>query len=135
MIEIYSKASHRSILHRVVSVNEADFRMDISEKTEPLQAAIHARNIGMNPKPHIHLEKVLLTNKFQTQESWFIFFGKVEATYFDLDGSFLKQVTLVAGDLSITYRGGHSFEVIENGTILVEHKNGPYNGEDDKRLI
>ena len=43
---------------------------------------------------------------------------------------------LKKGDMAIVYKAGHSFNVLEDNTVLYEFKNGPYYGKlKDKTMI
>ena len=62
--------------------------------------------------------------------------GKVKASFYDLDDSFLCDRIIEKGDVVVFYRGGHSLEVLEDNTIFYEFKNGPYFGvSNDKEKI
>ena len=54
--------------------------------------------------------------------------GKIRVRLFDIDHSPLDEQVLSAGCLLVTYDGGHSLECIEEDTVMLEFKNGPYEG-------
>ncbi len=61
--------------------------------------------------------------------------GVVIASLFDIDDSLLAEVSLQAGDLSITFYGGHTYRCAEDA-LVYEFKTGPYLGmERDKVFI
>lgn len=47
------------------------------------------------------------------------------------DATTLESRLLCAGDLAIIYTGGHSYDFLEE-TVLIEIKQGPYVGPDEK---
>ena len=47
---------------------------------------------------------------------------------YDLDDNILATPILNEGDCSITFRGGHNYECMEDDTIVYEYKTGPYQG-------
>ena len=62
--------------------------------------------------------------------------GRVAARFWDTDDTLIYETELAAGDAAVVFRGGHSFEVLEEDTILYEFKTGPYYGvEKDKTYI
>ena len=55
---------------------------------------------------------------------------------YDLDNKILATPILEPGDASYTLYGGHTYEILEEGTIVYEYKTGPYEGQElDKRFI
>jgi len=43
---------------------------------------------------------------------------------------------LNAGDASFTLEGGHTYEILEDNTIVYEYKTGPYEGQqNDKKFL
>ncbi len=84
--------------------------------------------------PHIH--NLAPRESTRTQEVIYLKTGKVRAHLFEEAGSIVEHVDLVAGDMLIVLSGGHGYEVLEDGTIALEVKNGPYPGpEKDRRKI
>ena len=55
---------------------------------------------------------------------------------YDLDDSIISQPILNVGDISVTFQGGHTYEILEDDTIVYEYKTGPYKGqENDKEFL
>ena len=69
------------------------------------------------------------------QESWVIVKGSVEVSFFDIDGSFLEKHVLNAGDSSFTLEGGHTYEILEDDTLVYEYKTGPYTGQHNDKVF
>jgi hypothetical protein len=62
--------------------------------------------------------------------------GRLRAKIFDTAGKPLTDLELRAGDIILMLRGGHGYEVLEDGTEVLEVKNGPYVGPDrDRRRL
>lgn len=135
MNRIYSKVQPGKILlaiSRGSSVSEE--RTDLSPEEEYLQVSTKILPKGKTFRPHKHNE--LIRNTDLTQEAWVFLSGKVKATFWDLDDTVIYETQLTDGDIVVVFRGGHSFEVLEDNTILYEFKNGPYYGvEKDKTFI
>ena len=48
----------------------------------------------------------------------------------------IETPILEVGDCSMTFRGGHTYEILEDDTVVYEYKTGPYKGiENDKVFI
>lgn len=61
-----------------------------------------------------------------TQECMMVFKGKLGYKIWDDEKILLAQGELGGGDLIVIYGGWHEFEVLEDDTIAIETKNGPY---------
>ncbi len=57
--------------------------------------------------------------------------GRMEADFYDEDRQFLERRVLEQGDLLVLVSGGHGFRCMED-TVLLEIKQGPYIGPDEK---
>jgi len=79
--------------------------------------------------PHVHCPQE--RNVQITQEVLFIKSGKVRIDYYDDQKSYLKSKILYQGDVVLLASGGHGFHMLENSEII-EVKQGPYTGENDK---
>jgi hypothetical protein len=80
-------------------------------------------------KPHKH--KINKREIFYTQEVLFIKKGKVRVNFYDKGHLNIGSEELNSGDVILLCSGGHSFEILED-TIMIEVKQGPYMGEEDK---
>lgn len=79
--------------------------------------------------PHVHNlveRKVTLT-----QEVLFIKSGVVRVDFYDDHQAYLESRVLQQGDVILLAAGGHGFEMIEQAE-MIEVKQGPYCGEQDK---
>ena len=66
-----------------------------------------------------------------TQEVLLIRCGCVRINLYSSDKKFITSRDLKAGDVILLCGGGHSFEMLEE-TSMIEVKQGPYAGEQDK---
>ena len=135
MERFYSKLEKDSLIFSLLRFEEiCDRRIDLSPDEEFLQVCGRIMSSETKVPAHRHTETNRNTNL--TQEAWVILKGKVKATFYDLDDSYLCEREVSSGDVIVLYRGGHSLEVIEDNTIFYEFKNGPYYGvENDKEKI
>lgn len=79
--------------------------------------------------PHVH-NPVPREVQF-TKEVLFIKSGKVRVDFYDDDRNYLESRILHQGDVILLAFGGHGFEMLEP-TEMIEVKQGPYAGEEDK---
>jgi mannose-6-phosphate isomerase-like protein (cupin superfamily) len=80
-------------------------------------------------QPHIH--NPVPREVHYTQEVLFIRRGVLRVDFYDSAQQYIESRLLKAGDTILLATGGHGFEVIEEVEML-EVKQGPYAGEEDK---
>tara|TARA_Y100000310_G_C20677803_1_gene814099 strand:- start:2622 stop:3038 length:417 start_codon:yes stop_codon:yes gene_type:complete len=138
MIEkYYSKVDKNLLLHLVFRLNDhtSNRRQPIAPTEEFLQLQVVKHDKGMVTKPHKHLWKNLPA-KTITQESWVVIQGQVKFYMYDVDDILLETAILNPGDVSMTFRGAHTYEMLQDNTIVYEYKTGPYEGPaNDKEWI
>ena len=66
-----------------------------------------------------------------SQETLFIKRGRLRVDFFDENQAYLESRELKAGDVILLIKGGHGFEVLEE-LEMIEVKQGPYAGDEDK---
>lgn len=128
MKKIYSKIEPDVLLHIAFTKEEiAEQRVDISPENEFLQLSAFKIHNGKTYRPHKHIYCERLTTI--TQELWIVIAGSVQVIYYDLDDSIVDTVILNAGDVTITFRGGHTYECMQDNSLIYEIKQGPYLGQ------
>lgn len=93
------------------------------------QLAFMRHEAGKKIAPHIH--NLVSRQVLHTQEVIFIRRGRVKINLYSSDRKFITDKILESGDLILLAGGGHSFEMLEE-TLMIEVKQGPYAGENDK---
>ncbi len=93
------------------------------------QVAFIRHEAGKRIAPHVH--NIVSRQVLFTQEVLLIRKGKVKVVLYSSSKEFITERVLESGDLILLAGGGHSFEMIEQ-TSLIEVKQGPYAGENDK---
>ena len=83
-------------------------------------------------KPHEHRINTRIVD--YTQEVLIIKEGLLRVNYYDLNHCLFSSELLNAGDVILLCRGGHGFEFLED-TVMIEIKQGPYTGVDDKQTF
>ena len=87
---------------------------------------------GAKVKPHEH--KLVKRRIERTQEVLHIKSGKIAVFLYDEKKKYLATRILKKGDTILLAGGGHGIEVLQNSLIL-EVKQGPYAGVDDKEYL
>ena len=77
-----------------------------------------------------HTHNKVARTVYWTQEVLYIRKGKLKASIFDAQGRLIAELVAQSGDLLVLLRGGHGYEILEDGTQVLEIKNGPYLGAD-----
>jgi hypothetical protein len=87
---------------------------------------------GGSVAPHRHRSVVRTITT--TGEALFVKRGRAHADFFGSDGGLLETHEVETGDVLVLFSGGHGFRMIED-TVLVEIKQGPYAGVDEKEYL
>ena len=66
-----------------------------------------------------------------TQETLFVKRGRVRVDFYTDDKAYIASRELKTGDVVLLASGGHGFEFLEE-TEMIEVKQGPYCGDEDK---
>lgn len=93
------------------------------------QLAYMNRPAGYKIAPHVHNK--VQREVFYTQEVLFIKKGKVKIDFYDDSKNYIDTRILETGDVIMLASGGHGFEMLEP-TEMIEVKQGPFAGENDK---
>ncbi len=136
---IYSKVDPAELLHIIHIVDEFymiedGHRRDVVGEDEFIQLSALNMDEGHTFKPHQHIWKDG-EDKVIAQESWVVIKGKVECHLYDIDGTLLEKPILEAGDCSVTLSGGHTYLILEDGTLVYEYKTGPYKGQENDKVF
>jgi len=137
MMKIYSKVQPDLLLHVVNRLEDVKGRTEIIPEHNFLQCATIELEKGKTFAPHFHIKKERHYKEQIAQESWIVIRGKVKCIMYDIDNkTILETPILEPGDASFTLYGGHTYEILEEDTIVYEYKTGPYEGHElDKKFI
>ena len=136
MEHIYSKIHPEKILHIIVRKEDlVPGRTEVVSENNFIQCALLNMEEGKTFKPHRHIWKERTRNVI-AQESWIVVQGSVKCIFYDLDDTIIATPILYPGDASFTLEGGHTYKILEDGTLVYEYKTGPYEGQSlDKTFI
>ena len=136
MAEILEIKERDLVLARHIPANAA-WRNGLnffSQDHDFIQVGVWGYGVGKELKAHIHNE--IKREVLWTQEVLFVRTGKLRATIFDTSEKKVAELEVNAGDIIILLRGGHGYDILEEGTQVIEIKNGPYVGPDlDRRRL
>jgi hypothetical protein len=140
MVEkIYSKINKEKLLHlihRSQTITDETYREDIVDAENFIQCSYLKMPKNKTFKPHKHIFKNRHYDKQIAQESWVVIKGSVKCIFYDIDDTIIATPILYSGDASFTLQGGHTYEILEDDTIVYEYKTGPYEGQKlDKEFI
>ena len=111
MIKINSKVKD-AVLHLVYRPdNDVEMRTELVDPDQFIQCSYLKMNEGQTFKPHKHIWKTPNYKRVIAQE-------------------LLETHILNAGDSSFTLEGGHTYEILEDHTLVYEYKTGPYEGQE-----
>jgi len=111
-------------------------RIDLVPSENFIQCALLKMDKGKTFPPHKHIKKERTYKEQIAQESWVVIQGSVKCFFYDLNDELLETVVLNQGDVSFTLEGGHTYEILEDDTIVYEYKTGPYEGQElDKEFL
>jgi hypothetical protein len=129
MEKIYSKIEPTKLLHIINRLDEIKGRVDVIPDENFIQCATLKMEKNKTFPPHKHIVKDRHYTEQIAQESWVVIKGSVRCIFYDLDDTIIAQPILYPGDASFTLYGGHTYEILEDDTIVYEYKTGPYEGQ------
>ena len=80
-------------------------------------------------QPHVH--NIVKREILYTKEALILKSGRLRCDFYSDDQEYLKSTVVEGGDVILLVSGGHGFECLEE-TVMLEVKQGPYAGENDK---
>lgn len=69
-----------------------------------------------------------------TQEAVVVLAGRLQANVYDAERRLAGSIDVGRGEVLVLLEGGHGYEILEDGTQVVEIKNGPYPGAEADRV-
>ncbi len=129
MEKIYSKVEEGKLLHIVNRLSEIEKRSEVVPENNFIQCATLKMEKGKTFPPHKHITKERSYKEQIAQESWVVIRGSVKCIFYDIDDTVIAEPILYPGDASFTLYGGHTYEILEEDTIVYEYKTGPYEGQ------
>lgn len=136
MEKIYSKVEEGKLLHIINRLSDINGRTEVIPENNFIQCATLKMEKNKTFPPHKHITKDRHYKEQIAQESWVVIKGSVKCILFDIDDQIIATPILYPGDASFTLYGGHTYEILEEDTIVYEYKTGPYEGQSlDKTFL
>lgn len=127
--------SNETVLARFIRSDEQKDGLNFfSADNEYIQVGTWSYEKGKQLPAHIHN----IVNRVvpRTCEVLYVISGSIEAHIFDESSTEIASPHVRAGDILILLAGAHGYRILEDGTKVLEVKNGPYPGaEQDRRRI
>ncbi len=98
-----------------------------NESAQQIAYMSHPKNTII--KAHVH--NIIERSISLTQEVLIIKKGKLRLDLYSQDKEYIESAVIEAGDIVFLPYGGHGLKCLED-TAMIEVKQGPYLGEDDK---
>ena len=105
-----------------------------SEETDFLQVGSWRYEHGKKLLAHIH--NTAHREISRTQEFIYVTKGSLKAFLYDEDKRLIEEITVNTNEGLILFAGGHGYQILDDDTIILEIKNGPYVGAElDRKRI
>lgn len=104
----------------------------LTQSSDELQFAVFKHPAGHSIQRHWHPSFPRTLD--YTSEVLVVQSGKVEAFIYNKELKLIHKQHLGSDDVVVLFSGGHGFEILEDALIL-EVKQGPYAGSEDKRVF
>lgn len=131
----YSEIDPSVLLARFGNLDNAQDGLNFkTENCNLIQAAEFKYPTGHVMRAHRHIERTP-PEKFRTEEVLLVWKGAVLCTIYELNDHPRIERILKPGDYVIVHNGGVSYEVLEDDTILLEVKSGPFTNSSEDRVL
>ncbi len=130
MIEIKSADK---VLARIIKSNDISEGLSFySDDSDYIQTGFWNYNSGKVLAKHYHLEATRQVK--QTHEVIHVLSGRIKVEVYQKTGDLVETVEITTGDTMILLDCGHGYEILEDGTRVLEVKSGPYPGAEADRI-
>lgn len=99
-----------------------------SNDREFIQVGTWFYNKGKQLQNHVHNE--FERTAFRTCETVYMVSGSMRVNLYTLEKDYVESFDIKQGDALILLDSGHGYEILEDGTKVLEIKNGPFVGVD-----
>lgn len=100
------------------------------EANQQVGYVVHPAGASVRRHYHLPLERTIVG----TSEVLIVRQGRCRLDVYDDDQQPVESLELHQGDVMVMVGGGHGFEMLED-TVLIEVKQGPYLGVDEKKYF
>jgi len=103
------------------------------EKEDFIQVGAFRHDTGYEMKAHRHLLQHNPPIR-KSQELLYVCKGSAKVSIYDEEDKFVTDVTISSGDYIISFWGGIGATILEDDTILIEPKTGPFVSDTIERI-
>ena len=126
------KEEHR-ILAKLISPEDWNHGLSFfSDDNEFIQVGTWYYDAGKQLSDHIHNE--FERNTTRTCEAIYMVSGSMRVRLYTLNRKLVEIFDIKQGDILILLDSGHGYEILEDGTKVIEIKNGPFMGADIDKI-
>jgi hypothetical protein len=105
----------------------------LSNDEDNIQVGLFHYDKEKHLKKHRHIIYERIGTR--TCETMYVVEGSLTLHIFDDDKKEIFIKNLYRGDIYVSLWGGHSFDILEDGTRIFEAKNGPYYGVEKDKIF
>jgi len=121
------------VLARVIKQEDVSEGLSFySDDSDFIQTGFWNYNSGKVLAKHYHLRATRQVK--QTHEVIHVLSGRIKVEVYHNTGDLVETVEITAGDTMILLDCGHGYEILEDGTKVLEVKSGPYLGAEADRI-
>lgn len=103
-----------------------------SEQADFMQVGMWAYDSGKRILAHTHNDAP--RNVARTHETLYVRKGRIEVRIYNEARALVATLQAGEGDVLTLMAGGHGYTILQDGTQVLEVKNGPYVGADRDRV-
>ncbi len=129
-MQVIKSSGHKIAL----KFGQADIKDGLSFFSEPndyIQVGGWRYTKGKKLSSHIH--NLCRREIGGTQEFIYVVKGRLKASIYDDKENLIESLVLEAGEGLVLFCGGHGYQILQDDTVVIETKNGPYPGADIDR--
>lgn len=131
---MYEIQKNGKVLARHIKAEDIKTGLNFFSKDEEFVQVGIWGNYENGKQLNAHIHNTVERTADRTYEVLYVMSGSLCADIFDLDEQFVEKITVQQGEILILLESGHGYTILEDGTNVLEVKNGPYLGaEIDRR--
>lgn len=124
--------SDGKVIARHITENDMGPELNFySNDEEFIQVGVWNYNRGKKLNTHVHNKVERVVDR--TCEALFVISGSIEASIYDVNETFIEELYVTKNEILLLLECGHGYKILEDGTKVLEIKNGPYLGADVDR--
>lgn len=131
-VYIKSQIQSEKLLTIIIKKYRVSNRNNFSDPKEILQTSI--LSVNRNEPINAHRHHLIHRETIGTQEVWIVKKGRGVLYVYDLNDRLIDSKIIKKGDIVLYISGGHGLMPLSRSMVLVEVKNGPYEGSKNDKV-